>query len=89
MGDVQKPQIHHFFMSSVYIEKKERTIHCGLSFNININLEIRLIITLIIPRDKTKPPKTNSKRSTNDPKVLATTMFLPTAAMVRNNPEAI
>jgi hypothetical protein len=88
MGDVQKPQIHHFFMSSVYIEKKKRTIHCGLSFNININLEIRLI-TLIIPRDKTKPPKTNSKRSTNDPKVLATTMFLPTAAMVRNNPEAI
>jgi hypothetical protein len=45
--------------------------------------------TLIIPLDKTKPPNAKIARSTNDPKVLATIMFLPAAAINRNSADAI
>ena len=39
--------------------------------------------------DRMKPPNVRSVKSANDPNVLATIMFLPSAAIERNNPEAI
>ena len=39
--------------------------------------------------DRMKPPNVRSVKSANDPNVLATIMFLPSAAIARNNPEAI
>lgn len=35
------------------------------------------------------PPMTNIASNANEPKVLATIMFLPSAPMKRNSPEAI
>jgi hypothetical protein len=39
--------------------------------------------------ERMKPPNARSVRTANDPNVLATIMFLPRAAVARNNPEAI
>ena len=36
-----------------------------------------------------KPPNVSNVRRAKDPKVLATIMFLPNAAIARNNPEDI
>ncbi len=39
--------------------------------------------------DRMKPPNARNVRTAKDPNVLATIMFLPSAAIARNNPEAI
>jgi hypothetical protein len=44
---------------------------------------------ITIPRDKIKPPNAKSVSSAKDPKVLATIMFLPAAAINRNSADAI
>jgi hypothetical protein len=57
------------------------------SFILNCKMQFQSLI--IIPRDKMKPPNAKSVSSANDPKVLATIMFLPAAAINRNNADAI
>ena len=44
---------------------------------------------LIIPCDRIKPPDAKSISKANAPNVFATIMFLPAAAINRNNPDAI
>ena len=44
---------------------------------------------LIIPYDRIKPPNAKSISKANAPNVFATIMFLPAAAINRNNPDAI
>ena len=44
---------------------------------------------LIIPCDRIKPPNAKSISKANAPNVFATIMFLPAAAINRNNPDAI
>lgn len=44
---------------------------------------------LVLPLESTKPPSVKSMSNANDPKVLATTKFLHTAARKRNKAEAI
>ena len=41
------------------------------------------------PLDKTNPPKTRTASKAKDPNVFATIIFLPSAAINRNSPDAI
>ena len=59
------------------------------NFEKNSKLFNKLTNYYIIPLDRTKPPNTKNKSVTNEPYVLATTVFLPIAAADRNNAEAI
>jgi hypothetical protein len=43
----------------------------------------------MLPLVSIKPPKAKSKSSANDPNVFAIIMFLPIAAINRNNAEAV
>lgn len=44
---------------------------------------------MLVPLDNIKPPNVRSVTVANDPNVLAIIIFLPVAAIVRNNAEAI
>lgn len=43
----------------------------------------------MLPLETINPPNTKTVTSAHEPNVFATIMFLPSAAMKRNNPEAI
>lgn len=59
--------------------ERKKTVNCIFNF----------LIYYIIPLDRTNPPSAKSVSSAHEPKVLATTMLLPIAAINRNNAEAI
>jgi hypothetical protein len=61
------------------------TVIDGKEVKINFSIQYNVML----PLESMKPPKAKSKSSANDPNVLATIMFLPIAAINRNNAEAI
>jgi hypothetical protein len=74
-------------LSKGFISLQKNKINYFFSFHFLVKIKCVRQFNLLLER--MKPPNARSVRTANDPNVLATIMFLPRAAVARNNPEAI